>query len=60
MIGKQLLACQALLGILLINTGGHPATLTWVNIEHTLVGADHLSALARVDTAGANGRGRFE
>jgi len=31
---------QPLLGILLINTGGHPVTLAWVNIDYTLVGAD--------------------
>ncbi|WNC93965.1 cytochrome b [Paraburkholderia sp. FT54] len=31
---------QPLLGILMINTGGHPVTLAWVNIDYTLVGAD--------------------
>jgi cytochrome b561 len=31
---------QPLLGILMINTGGHPVTLAWLNINYTLVGAD--------------------
>lgn len=53
--GNRLLAClaraahlalylfifaQPLLGILMINTGGHPVTLAWVNLHYTLVGAD--------------------
>ncbi|MFM0245922.1 cytochrome b561 [Burkholderia sp. GAS332] len=31
---------QPLLGILMINTGGHPVTLAWLNLNYTLVGAD--------------------
>jgi cytochrome b561 len=31
---------QPLLGILMINTGGHPVTLAWANVSYTLVGAD--------------------
>jgi cytochrome b561 len=31
---------QPLLGILMVNTGGHPVTLAGLNLEMTLVGAD--------------------
>ncbi|WGS52941.1 cytochrome b/b6 domain-containing protein [Paraburkholderia sp. D15] len=31
---------QPLLGILMINAGGHPVTLAWVNVSYTLIGAD--------------------
>ncbi|PXW22593.1 cytochrome b [Paraburkholderia caballeronis] len=34
---------QPLLGILTINTGGHPVTLAWLNLHITLVGADPLA-----------------
>ena len=34
---------QPLLGILTINTGGHPVTLAWANFSFTLVGADPLA-----------------
>ena len=34
---------QPLLGILMINTGGHPVTLAWLNLNYTLVGADPLA-----------------
>jgi cytochrome b561 len=31
---------QPILGILMINTGGHPVSLAWINLDYTLVGAD--------------------
>ncbi|WP_144109084.1 cytochrome b [Paraburkholderia sp. BCC1886] len=34
---------QPLLGILMINTGGHPVTLAWLNVQYTLVGADAIA-----------------
>ncbi|MDE1181606.1 cytochrome b [Paraburkholderia sp.] len=34
---------QPLLGILMVNTGGHPVTLAWLNLNVTLVGADAIA-----------------
>jgi cytochrome b561 len=34
---------QPLLGILLVNAGGRPVTLAWVNLSFTLVGADSIA-----------------
>jgi cytochrome b561 len=31
---------QPLLGMLMVNTGGHPVTLAWLNLNFTLVSAD--------------------
>ncbi|NPT62200.1 cytochrome b [Paraburkholderia elongata] len=34
---------QPLLRILMINTGGHPVTLAWINFNYTLVGANPIA-----------------
>jgi cytochrome b561 len=34
---------QPLLGMLMVNTGGHPVTLAWLNLNFTLVGADPIA-----------------
>jgi cytochrome b561 len=34
---------QPLLGILMVNAGGRPVTLAWVNLSFTLIGADSIA-----------------
>jgi cytochrome b561 len=34
---------QPLLGILMVNAGGHPVTLAWINFNYTLVGANPIA-----------------